>query len=137
MAMLTKTKTLIILSIVIILLGVLSLYFFWNPSEHNIFPKCPFYSYTGIYCAGCGSQRAIHQIMNGHIITGIRHNYLLIIVFIVLSYKAILFILNKVYNKSYFDIFHKPVATKIILAIVLLFWILRNIRFFPFTELAP
>ncbi|WP_405336212.1 DUF2752 domain-containing protein [Psychroserpens sp.] len=135
--MLTKTKTLITLGIVITLLGVLSLYFFWNPSEHNIFPKCPFYSLTGIYCAGCGSQRAIHQIMNGHIITGIRHNYLLIVVFIVLSYKALIFILNKIYNKAFFDVFHKPFATKIILVLVLLFWILRNIEMHPFSELAP
>lgn len=119
------------------LFGALSLYFFWNPSENSFFPKCPFYTLTGIYCAGCGSQRAIHQIMNGQIITGIRHNYLLIVVIGVLSYKTLLYILNKIYNKSHFDIFHKPIATKIILIIVLLFWTLRNIKIFPFTELAP
>ncbi|MBR9845165.1 MAG: DUF2752 domain-containing protein [Algicola sp.] len=121
----------------IILLGVLSLYFFINPSEFNFFPKCPLYSYTGIYCAGCGSQRAIHQIVNGNIITGIRHNYLLILVFGVLSYKAGLYVLNNVYNKTYNDLLHKPIATKIILILVLIFWALRNINVFPFTELAP
>ena len=137
MAMATKYKISIIVSIVILLLGVVSLYFFINPSEYNFFPKCPFFNYTGIYCAGCGSQRAIHQIINGNIITGIRHNYLLILVFGVLSYKAGIFILNKFHNKTYADIFHKPLATKIILILVLLFWVLRNIRIVPFTELAP
>lgn len=135
--MATTRSKIFIISIAIIALAVLSLYFFWNPSEHILFPKCPFYSLTGIYCAGCGSQRAIHQIANGNIITGIRHNYLLMIVFLVLSYKTLLFILNKIYSKSYFDIFHKPLATKIILIVVLLFWLLRNIKVFPFTELAP
>lgn len=119
------------------LFGVLSLYFFWNPLEHAIFPKCPFYSFTGIYCAGCGSQRAIHHIINGQIITGIRHNYLLIVVFGVLFYKARLYILNKMSNKTYADIFHKPIATKLILVLVLLFWAFRNIKISPFTELAP
>ena len=135
--MATKSKTIMIISIVIVLFGVLSLYFFINPSEYNFFPKCPLYSYTGIYCAGCGSQRAIHQIVNGHIVTGIRHNYLLVLVIAVLAYKTVLFLLNKIYNKTYFDIFHKPIVTKIILILVLLFWALRNINHFPFTELAP
>lgn len=137
MAVLTKFKIIIITSIVIVLLGVLSLYFFINPSEYNFFPKCPLYTYSGIYCAGCGSQRAIHQIINGNIITGIRHNYLLVLVFAVLSYKTGLFVLNKIYNKAHTDIFHKPMSTKIILVLVLLFWALRNINVFPFTELAP
>ncbi|WP_431136628.1 DUF2752 domain-containing protein [Psychroserpens mesophilus] len=135
--MLTKSNIIIAIGIVIVLLGVLSLYFFWNPSQYDFFPKCPFYSVTGIYCAGCGSQRAIHQIINGHILTGIRHNYLLVLVFGVLSYKTLLFVLKKVHHKSYFDVLHIPIATKIILVLVLLFWTLRNIKMFPFTELAP
>ncbi len=135
--MATKTKIIFIVGIVIILFGVLSLYFFINPSEYNFFPKCPLYSYTGIYCAGCGSQRAIHQIINGNILTGIRHNYLLILVFAVLSYKAGLFVLNTIFNKTYSDIFHRSLVTKVILVLVLLFWALRNINLFPFTELAP
>ncbi len=132
----TKLKY-VIISIAIIVLALLSLYFFWNPSEHNFFPKCPFYSFTGIYCAGCGSQRAFHEIINGQIITGVRHNYLLLIVFLVVSYKAILFALNRLFNKTYFDLFHKPLASKVVLILVLLFWVLRNIRIYPFTELAP
>lgn len=133
----TKSNTLIKISIVILLISVLSLYLFLNPSEYDLFPKCPFYSFTGIYCAGCGSQRAIHQIVNGNIITGIQHNYLLVLVFGVLSYKTIIYFLNKIYTKTFSDIFHKPIATKIILILVLLFWMLRNIRVFPFTVLAP
>ncbi|WP_367276655.1 DUF2752 domain-containing protein [uncultured Psychroserpens sp.] len=121
----------------IVFFGILSLYFFWDPSTYRFFPKCPFYTYTGIYCAGCGSQRAIHQIINGNIIAGLRHNYLLLLLFAVLAYKAILFILLKVYNKSIPNLLHKPITTKIILVLVLLFWLFRNIRFYPFTELAP
>ncbi|RKE94745.1 DUF2752 domain-containing protein [Ichthyenterobacterium magnum] len=135
--MLTKTKTLIILGIVIILLGVLSLYFFWNPSDYDFFPKCPFYSMTGIFCPGCGSQRAAHQIINGNIVTGIRHNYLLLLLFLVLGYQVLLFAINSIYNKSFNNILHLPITTKIILVLVILFWVLRNIKLHPFTELAP
>jgi hypothetical protein len=119
------------------LLGVLLLYFFWNPSNNNFFPKCPLYSLTGIYCPGCGSQRAMHQIIHGNIIEGLRHNYLIALLGIVLLYQALLFMVHKLYNKSFYNILHQSLTIKIILVLILVFWLLRNIRFYPFTELAP
>lgn len=134
----TKSKKIVIYtSIVIVFLGMLSLYFFWNPSNHAFFPKCPFYALTGIFCPGCGSQRAIHKLINGEIVEGIRHNYLILLLFVVLGYQSILFLLNKFTTTTYKNLTHKPITTKVILVIVILFWILRNISVFPFTELAP
>lgn len=132
-----KYKIGVILTLVIMFLGALSLYFFWNPSYYNFFPKCPLYSFTGIYCPGCGSQRAIHQIINGNIIEGIRYNYMLVLLFIVLAYKATHYIITKLYNKPFNNILHRPATSKLILVLVILFWVLRNIKLFPFTELAP
>lgn len=119
------------------LLGMLALYVFWNPSKTNLFPSCPFYSVTNIYCPGCGSQRATHQILNGNIIEGIRHNYMIGLLAIVLLYQAFIFITNKILNKNTANLLHKSKVTMSILIIVILFWILRNIPMFPFTELAP
>lgn len=31
------------------------------------FPRCPFYVLTGLYCPGCGSQRAFHALLHGHV----------------------------------------------------------------------
>ena len=117
--------------------GMLALYVFWNPTETNIFPKCPVYSVTGIYCPGCGSQRAAHKLLNGNIIEGIRHNYLIALLALVLSYQAFMFIMNNVLQKEIVNLLHKSKITFGILVLVILFWILRNINLFPFTELAP
>lgn len=46
--------------------GLLLLYLF-NPSEVKIFPVCLFKYMTGLPCPGCGMQRAIHQLMHGHL----------------------------------------------------------------------
>lgn len=116
---------------------MLSLYFFIDPSTTAFFPKCPFLSLTGIYCPGCGSQRAIHHILQGHILTGIRHNYMFLLVIVVLSYQAIIFIINKLGKKTYNNLLHKSKTTYTILVLVILFWIMRNIPYFPFMELAP
>jgi len=133
----TKFKLPIIIIGVLAFFGVLALYIYWSPSETNIFPKCPFYSVTGIYCPGCGSQRAAHQILNGHIFEGITRNYLIGLLAIVLVYQALVFIINNVLNKRITNLLHKSKVASGILIVVILFWILRNINMFPFTELAP
>ena len=133
----TKTKIALVIFLTLIVVGVLSLYFIWDPLERDIFPKCPLYSFTGLYCPGCGSQRALHQMVHGNIIQGIRYNYLLPLLIVVLIYQGFISVMNKVFHKSYYNMFHSSLAVKILLVIILLFWILRNLRFYPFTELAP
>ena len=133
----SKLKSPIIIIGVLAFLGMLALYIFWNPSDTNVFPKCPFYVATGIYCPGCGSQRAAHQILNGNIIEGIRHNYMIALLAIVLLYQGFIYVMNELLGKSITNLLHKSKITMSILFLVLLFWILRNINVFPFTELAP
>ena len=134
--MISKSKILIFIIIVIVLLG-LSLYFFYNPSDSEIFPKCPFYSATGIYCPGCGSQRAAHKILNVDFLQGLQHNWLLLLVFLVLGFQGIVWGLSKFSIEVKNNILHRPFVTYAILVIVILFWILRNINVYPFSLLAP
>lgn len=133
----SKLKLSIIILGVLAFLGVLALYVFWNPSETNLFPKCPIYSVTGFYCPGCGSQRAAHQILNGNILEGIRHNYMIGLLVMVLLYQGYMYTMNEIFRKSIPNFLHKSKVTLSILIIVILFWILRNIDLFPFSELAP
>ncbi|MCX7547664.1 DUF2752 domain-containing protein [Xanthomarina sp. F1114] len=117
--------------------GIITFFYFWNPANNVLFPKCLFYSATNLYCPGCGSQRAIHQILHGHITTGLKFNYLIGFLTLVLSYQLYVFIVQAYFNKSVKNLLHKPLTTKLILIVVLLFWILRNIPFYPFSLLAP
>ncbi|PTM05190.1 MAG: DUF2752 domain-containing protein [Bacteroidetes bacterium] len=133
----SKRKLSLIIFRVLVFFGILALYFYWSPSDSYLFPKCPLYSITGIYCPGCGSQRATHQILNGNIIEGIRHNYLIALLVIVLLYQGFVYTMNDLLNKNIPNVLHKSKVTFGILITILLFWILRNINLFPFTELAP
>lgn len=134
----SKLKLGLIISIVIALSLMLSLYFFYDPSEvSRLFPKCPFYSLTNLYCPGCGSQRAVHQILNGHIITGLRHNYLIGLLAVVLGYQTLLYATHELTDRRITNLLHQTKTTKAILVMILLFWVFRNINVFPFTELAP
>tara|TARA_R110002073_G_scaffold17446_1_gene65612 strand:- start:5029 stop:5439 length:411 start_codon:yes stop_codon:yes gene_type:complete len=133
----SKLKSTFIIIGVLALFGMLALYVFWNPTETNIFPSCPVYAATGIYCPGCGSQRAAHKILNGNIVEGIRHNYLIVLLAMVLLYQGFVYVMNDLLSKNIPNLLHKSKVTFSILIIVILFWVLRNIDLFPFSELAP
>ena len=49
-----------------------------DPSNGG-FPACPFHALTGLLCPGCGSQRALHDLLHGLIGEAFRHNALLVI----------------------------------------------------------
>lgn len=132
-----KLKLIIYIIVSLILFGFIYFYFNYNPSENRIFPRCPFYSITGFYCPGCGSQRAIHGLLHGRIVGGLKHNPLILLLVFVLVYDATIFVLKKLYNKKTNNLLHKPRTTNIILFIIIIFWILRNIKLYPFTILAP
>lgn len=56
-------------------LGVMALYFSFDPS-HYPFPKCPLLLLTGLYCPGCGSQRALHALLHGQVVRAAGFNVL-------------------------------------------------------------
>ncbi|MFD1467703.1 DUF2752 domain-containing protein [Hymenobacter caeli] len=47
-------------------LGLAAVYFAFDPARHP-FPRCPWQWLTGLYCPGCGSQRAFHALLHGHV----------------------------------------------------------------------
>ncbi len=71
-------KHIIYIGIGIVAVSILSLYFFTNPSDVNFFPECLFHKFTGYHCPGCGSQRAIHDLLRGNILQALSHNILII-----------------------------------------------------------
>jgi hypothetical protein len=112
----------------IVLAGLILIYKSFNPLHYSLFPKCPFYAFTGYKCPGCGSQRAIHNLLNFELDNAWRQNFLVIIAIPyiitglifeykkdptpkILKWRKILFGYN---------------AIIIVFIIVVSFWILRN-----------
>ena len=60
-------------------LGAGALLFFFNPSDYAFYPRCFFHNVTGLLCPGCGSLRALHQLLHGRILAAARCNALLIL----------------------------------------------------------
>ena len=78
----TFKKSWLTIGLGVLALLVLLIFFGVNPEESNIFVKCPLYQHTGIYCSGCGSQRAAHDLLHGDVIAAANHNILLVAVLV-------------------------------------------------------
>lgn len=89
-------------------------------------PRCMFHQLTGLYCPGCGATRALSAMLHGELKSSLHNNLLL---FPLLALIAVLIVKPEISLK-------RPVAIAIV-AVVLLFTILRNIPVAPFTYLAP
>jgi hypothetical protein len=57
-------------------LGIL---FFFNPATSAFYPFCPLHRMTGLLCPGCGSLRALHQLLHGNVATAFHLNALLVL----------------------------------------------------------
>ncbi|RNC87118.1 MAG: DUF2752 domain-containing protein [Winogradskyella sp.] len=116
-------------------------YYYLNDPEvakgEGLFPRCPFHSITGLHCPGCGSQRATHDLLHLRIGEALMHNIVIVIIAILLLSKLYAYITKRYNQKYYYNLSHKPYFTYAIVVVVFLYWILRNIPAYPFTELAP
>ncbi|MDX1766862.1 MAG: DUF2752 domain-containing protein [Arenibacter troitsensis] len=121
----------------VVFFGILLLYFFYNPSNSYYFPQCPFFTATGYYCTGCGSQRALHDLLHLDIMGVAKHNLLFIPAFLLIAYHWIRSYTPLKNKKSFPDIIYHPKTPIVLFILISLFTILRNIHLYPFTLLAP
>ncbi len=123
----------------IAVLAVISLYTFFDArSPGSFFPQCPFHALTGLYCPGCGSQRALSALLHGNFIDALHDNLLAMISLPVLIFSASVYSLNFFRKKKLKQsIFYKNWFVWLVLFSVIVFTILRNIPEFPFSMLAP
>ncbi|PRX54147.1 uncharacterized protein DUF2752 [Flagellimonas meridianipacifica] len=120
-----------------VLLVFAALHFFsHNPEKTEtryFFPKCPVKEHLGIYCSGCGSQRAVHDLLHFRIKDVFSHNFLFL-PFLLLVFQHVLAKNKLGFSKSLIDYRHAPI---LILFVIVGFMVLRNIKGYPFEYLAP
>jgi hypothetical protein len=117
--------------IMIVAIALLPLYFFLDPSLFAFFPKCPFLMLTHLECPGCGSQRAIHQLLNLNLLGALKFNLLLVLFLPILFYHFTLKVISYFTNKEYrFKILYHKLTPYIIFTITLTFWVLRNTSYY-------
>lgn len=121
------------ISIGVLFLGAVLLLFSHNPEVHYFFPKCPVKHHLGIYCSGCGSQRAAHDLLHLRIRDVFDHNFLFL-PFLLLVIQHVLATTGLLFKKSLISYRYAPI---VLLIVIVSFMILRNLKGVPFEYLAP
>ena len=117
--------------IAIILVTILAiLYRTYNPNGNVYFPKCPFKELTGLKCPGCGSQRAVHYLLNFDIFNAIKENVILVLSIPYILIGLVFDSLKKPNENilKWRKILFGRKAIFVILSIIIAFWILRNLK---------
>ena len=111
--------------------------FVHDPAKSSLFPPCPFHALTGLHCPGCGTLRALHQLLHGNLLVGFLLNPLMVLCLPFLAYLFLSSCVRAVSGRRTPSVFLSPVWIWILLATIILFWVLRNIPCQPFSLLAP
>jgi hypothetical protein len=109
----------------------------FDPATSGVFPPCPFRYLTGWYCPGCGSLRAIHQLLHGNLRTAWAMNPLAIVLLPFLAYGLASHALFELRGKWLPAPFLPASYIRALCLAVVLFGIARNLPLHPLSLLAP
>ena len=109
----------------------------FDPAQSLVFPPCPLHYFTGFYCPGCGSLRAIHALLHGDLRQAVAMNLLTVILLPFIGYGLA--------SEIYRSFCARPLPgtmlpanwIRVLFAVIVLFGIARNIPVHPFDLLAP
>lgn len=122
------TKRWITLLLIPVLALFVIIYNMFDPEHYSFFPKCLFHLLTGYDCPGCGSQRALHHLLNLRIGKAFRANPLLILA---LPYIVIGIYFEYLGGKIRYPLIRKRLFGKeaifIAATVIVAFWVGRNV----------
>jgi hypothetical protein len=118
-----------ILVLSILALALLLIYGWFDPSSSHFFPKCPVKTLTHYDCPGCGSQRAIHALLNFEFREAFRQNALLVMALPYLTLGVVFNLIKKPSENTmrWRNRLFGHHATLIVLGIVITFALFRNV----------
>lgn len=109
----------------------------FDPATSGIFPPCPVHYLTGWYCPGCGSLRAIHQLLHGNLRAAWAMNPLTVVLLPFLTYGLTSFAICEIRGRGLPQPFLRALWIRALCAAIILFGIARNLPLHPFDLLAP
>ena len=116
--------------------GVAILYTF-DPRNPGTYPICPFLGLTGFHCPGCGTLRALHQLLHGNIIAALGYNPLTVLSLPFIAYSFTDGVMRAFRIKNLRRVFIPHQYIWALFVGIVAFWLLRNVPIEPLTVLAP
>lgn len=109
----------------------------FDPATSRFFPPCPVHYFTGWYCPGCGSLRAVHQLLHGNLQAAWAMNPLTVTLLPFLGYGLASHAMLEVRGQRLPQIVLAATCVRGLGLAIILFGIMRNLPIYPFDLLAP
>jgi hypothetical protein len=132
-----RRRRLLTAGVVATLFVIASVLYSFPPTEYPFYPRCVFHDVTGLHCPGCGGTRCAFALLHGDLAQAAAYNILVLLYLPYLALTALNACWHAVCGRP---LFHRKMPAWTIRAtgvLMVLFWILRNLPFAPFTLLAP
>lgn len=110
---------------------------YFDPTKAQFFPACPLYSMTGLACPGCGLTRGFHALLHGDLLTAIDYNALIPVFLLILGVIFVSLVMIAARGRGFLKLNQSPKLLVGFLALLIVFGVLRNLPFYPFTFLYP
>ena len=122
-----KRRIALIASIVLGGVVAVIIYGLLDPAKYSLFHKCPFFMISGgLRCPGCGSQRAIHALLNLEFKEAFLYNPMIIISIPFLLLLAAAYIFRDS-HPGFYNKINSSLLSKLLLASFIGWWIIRNL----------
>lgn len=109
----------------------------YPPTDQSFYPRCMFNYFTGLHCPGCGATRCLHALSHGDVQQAAAYNvvFLVVLPFLLIWLARIWY--SAVTGRTLHRIRFPTWSIHVFLIIIMGFWVLRNLPFWPFNLLAP
>lgn len=110
---------------------------YFDPTQTAIFPACPLYKTTGFACPGCGLTRGLHALMHGDVLTALDFNALIPLYLLLFGYLVATLFSLAFRGRGIVRLDRNLYLLWGMIGVLILFGILRNLPFYPFSILFP
>ena len=109
----------------------------YDPATSGVFPPCPVFYLTGWYCPGCGSLRALHQLLHGNLQAAWAMNPLMIVCLPFVAYGLASQAFLALRGRGLPQIFLPARWIHALGIVIVVYGIVRNLPVYPLNLLAP
>ncbi len=117
--------------------SIVAVLYLFSPYDSGIYATCPFKALTDLHCPGCGTLRGLYELFHGHLGIAFGLNPLMVLVLPFIAYSILKYIAAGILGRKERKVFIPSAWIWSLLVVIILFWVLRNLPYYPFTLLAP
>ena len=98
-------------------------------------PTCPTKSLAGVCCPGCGGLRMLYSLLHGDIGAALRYNAVSFVFIGLFAWAVVAWTIGRVRGRHVRSWLHWKYTPHVVIPVLILWFVVRNLPFTPFTAL--